>query len=192
MKRFVVFIIIGLLAAGCRSFDVIVKDDPFKGSTIVTADMWHKVTDAKIDNRRALYKKEIVRGKVSNPTVSFEFGAQIIPIIGYQGAPLGNDVYILCDAKNFMVKLIDNNKVMQTQIGSGQSINVQMTNICTLTGRITLTPDIQKAIQNRQNYQISFNIGNDNLTLKATPAQLDAVKKFIATNTPDAGKKEIK
>jgi hypothetical protein len=198
MNRFLTCFVIAFLAVGCRTFDVVVKDDPFKGTTVVTADMWHTVTDARIDNRRVLYQKEIVKGKVLNPTASFEFGAQIIPIIGYQGAPLGNEVYILCDTKNFIVKLLDNNTITQTMLGShhrtdaqGQaSTKVQTTTMCALTGRITLTPDIQKAIQNCQSYQIRFTTGNDNLTLKATPAQLEAVKKFIAINTLDAGKKK--
>lgn len=197
MKRFLVGLCMVSLVVGCRTFNVVVKDDAFKGSTVITADMWHTVTDARIDNRRVLYQKEIIKGKVTNPIVSFEFGAFIYPIIGYQGAPLGNEVYILCDSKNFMVKLLDNNKVTQTSVGSSQTTNamgqtstqVNTTNMCTLTGKIVLTPDIQKAILACQSYQIRFTTGNDNLTLKATPAQLEALKKFLNTNSAEIVKK---
>jgi hypothetical protein len=191
VKQFCSISIIFLLLTGC-GFKVVVKDDPFKQVSVVTADMWHKVIDSKIDNRRVLYQKEIKNGKVTTTTVGFEFFAVITNWMGYNynGETLGNDVYVMCDNKSYKLTIVDANKVQQTHVTSNQSTDasgktsthVGSANSCMLTGKITLTPEVQNAIQECENYMIRFYIGNNTLTLKATPSQLETVKKFLSNN----------
>jgi hypothetical protein len=194
MKRLYYFLFPVLLLAGCGGFQVTVKDDPFKKATVITSDIWHKVIDSNIDNRRVLYQKEINKGKMSNPTVCFEFLASINNS-SYSGEELGHEVYILCDSNSFKLDLVAGNKVQQSQVGSSTTTDsagnnvtqVHSANFCHLTGKIILTPDIQKAILNCRNYQIRFYVGNNTFTLQATEKQLEAVKKFLAveaTNMP--------
>ena len=154
--------------------------------------MWHKVTDSKIDNRRVLYQKEIMNGKVMSTTVAFEFFAVIASGYGYNysGETLGDDVYVMCDNNSYKISIVDANKTKQTQVFSSQSTDasgktstqVGSANSCTLTGKITLTPEVQNAIQECENYMIRFYIGNNTLTLKATPSQLETVKKFLSND----------
>jgi hypothetical protein len=191
VKQFCCILIIFVLLTGC-GFKVVVKDDPFKRASVVTADMWHKVIDSKIDNRRVLYQKEIKNGKASLTIVGFEFQALIMNGFGhnYNGENLGNEVYILCDDKSFKLNLVDGNKVQQTHVSSSQSTGVTgktstqvgSSSSCILTGKITLTPEVQNAIQKCDNYMIRFYTGNNTLTLKATPSQLETVKNFLATD----------
>jgi hypothetical protein len=192
MKRFSAFLFLTLFLIGCSSFKVAVKEDPFKGTISVTTDMWHKVIDSKIDNRRVIYQKEIKNGKVMATTVGFEFYAVIANWgdYNYNGETLGNDVYVLCDNKSYKLNIVDANKVQQTEVYSSQSkgasgstsSQVGSVNTCMLTGKITLTPEVQNAIQKCENYMIRFYIGNNTLTLKATPSQLETVKEFLLNN----------
>jgi hypothetical protein len=187
-----------VFVVGCRSFDVVVKDDPFKGSTVVSADMWHTVTDSRLDNQRMLYEKEIKNGKVSIPTVSFQFFGIVNAFLGYNGEDIGKEVYILCDKNSYKVKINDYRKLVQENVrgqgstnASGQySASVKTIHTSTMTGKISLMPDVQNAILNCNEYMMRFYVGDNPLTLKATSAQLKALKKFIATNTPDAEKKK--
>lgn len=191
MKSLLWIPIVSLFFAGC-GFKVVVSNDPFKKATVVTADMWHKVIDSKIDNQRVIYQKEIVNGKISKPTVSFEFSAAIGDMVGYHyhGEPLGNDVYVLCDANNFKVKLLDNNIITSTHFGRQENTDskgnvntvVNIGHSGYLSGKIILTQDIQQAILNCANYQIRFTVGNNYITLNATSSQLKAVKEFLLTN----------
>jgi hypothetical protein len=202
MKKFIVLSIAAVFVflTACRSFDVVVKKDDFKGTTVVTADMWHKVTDSKIfDNQRFAYEKEIKNGKTSIPTAFFLFQALIFPMWGYNGEDFDKTVYIVCDEKNFKVKMDDYNKVERTDVsGSGStnaagqySASVSTYRRSTITGKFSLTPDIQQAISKCSKYMIRFYVVGNNtpVTLVATEPQLEAVKKFIAANASNIVKK---
>ncbi len=197
MKRFFLCSVMFVFVVGCRSFDVVVKDDPFKGSTVVTADMWHEVVEGNIDNRRVLYEKEIKNGKVLEPTATFNFFLLLIPIYGTLCEPLGKDAYILCDNKSFKVNINDNKRAQQSGIaGSGNTnasgnynASVSSYHTCILSGKITLKPDAQKAILECKTYMLRFYMGSNIVTLKATNAQLTAVKKFLATDATNIQKK---
>jgi len=199
MKRILAFIFLVVFLAGCRSFDVIIKDDPFKKATTVTADMWHKVIDSKIDNQRMLYEKNINNGKVSIPTVSFQFYAIIHPVWGYNGEDLEKQVIILCNNNNFKVNIAEYRKLDQRNVhGSGNtdavgnySASVNTLYTSTITGKFLLMPDVQNAILNCKEYMIRFYFGNTPLTLKATSEQLVAVKKFISTNASSIKKNRL-
>jgi hypothetical protein len=184
-----------------RSFEVVVKDDPFKGTSVITADMWHKVTDNRVfDNQRVLYEKEIKGGRISTPTAFFLFQAFIAPMWGYNGENLEQTVYIVCDNKNFKTNIIGYKKEDRTDVrGSGStdasgnySAHVSTMRTATITGKIVLTPDIQQAISKCSNYMIRFYVtggSNTPITLLATEPQLEAVKKFIAANASNTVKK---
>ncbi|MBN2159511.1 MAG: hypothetical protein JW807_08955 [Spirochaetes bacterium] len=193
MKRILIFVMLCAFIVGCRTFDVVVKKDPFKGSTVVSADMWHKVTDSRIfDNQRFAYEKEIRNGKTLIPTAFFLFQAYIVPLWGYNGEDLEKNIFLVCDSKNFKVRMSEYNKVERTDVSGGGRTDssgnyrssVSTTRVCTITGKFQLTPEIQQAISKCSKYMIRFYLVgvNNPITLEATPAQLEAVKKFIATN----------
>lgn len=204
MKKITLFIIAHFMFAGCASFPVVVTDDPFKGGSVITADMWHSVLDRGIDNTRVLYLKTITVGSVSDPTVKFEFVASDNSYYGdYHGEKIEPDAFILADSISFPVKIIDSfrdsRKVPVVSsfgffypfhrfhyfplyhgviIGSGSQY--------TLTAKIRLSPDICRAILSANKYMIRFYTGDTPLTLRATPRQLDSVKRFLLKGAPGA------
>jgi hypothetical protein len=188
MRKIVSAVALASLLVGCGSFKVVVKDDPFKGATVVTADMWHKVLDSSMDNRRVLYTKEIKNGRVMDPTVSFEFFCVISSFTGYNGESLSPNAVILCDSRSFNVGLynVKTNKQNNIYINNYSAGTYQS---ATLMADLKLSPEIQKAILNCQKYQIRFYHGSTPLTLGTTGSQLDAVKKFLAADASNINKK---
>jgi hypothetical protein len=197
MKRLALFLLLVFFLVGCKGMNIMVKDDPFKKSTVVTADIWHKVMDSKIDNQRVLYEKEIKNGQVTVPAVSFQFYAIIHPWWGYNGEDLGKEVYLSCDDKSFKVNLLDYRNLKQENVSGHGSTNaagqysasVSTTHTATMTGKIMLTPDIQKAIKGCNNFMYRFYVGSNTLTLQATSQQLEVVKKFLEVNASNIIKK---
>jgi len=49
---------------------------------------------------------------------------------------------------------------------------------------IRLTPEIQKALEGAECYQIRFYMGNDPVVLEAAPKQLAALRQFLRTGRP--------
>ncbi len=208
MKYFFSFLLAALFFIGCSSFKVEVKEDPFKGTKFVTVDMWHKVIDQKslvFDNQRFLYEKEIKNGKVLNPTAYFLFNLLVISLWGYNGEDFEKTAYILCDNNKFKANIIDYSKVERTNVSGKAKTNINWvsgetsakseigtSHVCTVSGKIVLTPDIQKAISNCSTYMIRFYLAKNNVpvTLQATNSQLDAVKRFISVD--DSKQKEEK
>ncbi len=201
MKHFFAFLFMVLFLVGCAS-GIVVKEDPFKGTVNVSADMWHKVADHNtmvFDNQRFLYEKEIKNGKVSNPTAYFLFNLFVIPLYGYSGEDFEKTAYIVCDNKNFKANIIDYKNVERasvhgsgsTDAGGSYSAKVGTTHQCTVTGKIVLTPDMLQAISNCSDYMIRFYLVGSNIpvTVKATSGQLNAVKKFISVNASNIEKK---
>ena len=179
------------ILTGCLSFPVVVNKDPFKGISVVTADMWHTVIDSRIDNLRVLYKKEITNGEISDPTVSFAFAADIDPYFyNYHGDDLKPEAYILADSTSFRINLVERNN--ENRQGASYFYNypvvipfyrgfiITSRSQRILTAKLKLTPEIQKAVIVSKSYMIRFYFGDNPLTLEATPKQLESVKKFLA------------
>ncbi|OHD64606.1 MAG: hypothetical protein A2176_08990 [Spirochaetes bacterium RBG_13_51_14] len=198
MKRAFIILLILIFMTGCgRKFLVVVKDDPFKKATTVTADMWHTVSDGNLDNMRALYTKDIKNGIASNPELKLEFSGLLGTYTGYQGEQLEKEAYISTDTKSFKVFLDDltQKEFKDTRSSSDSSLDssgfrssssTRTWHTAHMTGTIILTPDIQKAIIDSKSYMIRVYAGKTPTTLTATPAQLEALKKFLqfdATNT---------
>lgn len=188
MKKLVSAVALVMVLTGCGSFKVVVNNDPFKQSTVVTVDMWHKVVDSRMDNRRVLYTKEIKNGRVLDPTVSFEFFCVINSFYGYNGEDLKPEATVLCDNKNFNVNLfnVKNNKQSNIYVSNYSAGTYHSS---TLLADMKLTLDVQRAIMNCESYMIRFYAGNTPITLKATGSQLDAVKKFLAADATNTRKK---
>ena len=196
MKKFISVIFSFIALAGCKMFPVTVSDDPFRGVTVVTADMWHSVVDRRIDNLRVLYSKTISNGSLSDPTVRFEFVANNDPYYNdYHGEKLGPEAYILTDNKSFTVKLIDSSLIPRkipivSSYGFGffhpfyREIIIGTSEQYTILAKIQLTPEISQAILGAGRYMIRFYTGDTPLTLQATKRQLDSVKTFLLKGAP--------
>jgi hypothetical protein len=197
MKHLFAFLFMALFLFSCRTFEVVIKDDKYKKATIVSVDMWHKVIDSRIDNQRVIYEKEINNGKVSIPTASFFFSATINPVWGYNGEDIEKEAIMLCDDKNINVKFMDYKRTNESTVIGSQSYDTRgnpigaanRVNSSLMSGKIFLTPDIQKAIKNCKSYSMRFYVGHNPLTLQASPEQLAAVKKFLDVNASDAIRK---
>jgi len=194
MKKLFIILIPLLVLNGCVQFRVVVDKDPFKGVSQVTADMWHTVVDSDIDNMRVLYHKEIANGAVSDPVVSFVFVAEIDPYYhNYYGESLKPEAYILTDDKSYRVDLFErkNQKGKTTSVMYGYGyywfmpyyrriiVNSSVQRRI-LTAKARLNAEIQSAIFSSRKYMIRFYVGENTLTLEATPKQLESVKKFLS------------
>ena len=182
----IILLALSFLSTGCSRFPVVVNRDPFKdGVTVITDDMWHTVTDSRIDNTRVLYYKYIKNGEVSEPIVTFEFVAKIDPYYyDYHGESLNPEVYILTDNAQFTEKLIVNENLKQDMEMSRyyySHVRIRTDSWHMLIAKIKLTPEIQQAIIKTKKYMIRFYLGDNPLTLESTPNQLDSVKKFLVT-----------
>jgi hypothetical protein len=205
MKKLVSIILPFVVMTGCISFPVVVKRDPFRGETVVTADMWHTVIDSRIDNIRVLYQKHIKNGVVSEPVVTFWFVATVDPYYyNYNGESLGTEAYVVADDTSFKVNLTENknlgekrSSVMYTYpypyggpyfyFYYNPSVIIRTENRRILIAKIQLTPEIQSAILGATHYMIRFYVGDNPLTLEATPRELASVKKFLLTGMEGAG-----
>ncbi|MBP7737622.1 MAG: hypothetical protein KA369_16695 [Spirochaetes bacterium] len=181
---------------GCASFSVVAQNDPYKGVTDVTVDMWHTVVDSRIDNVRALYHKQISGDRVSDPTVTFVFVAAVDPYYyNYQGESLSREAYLMVDSERFPVTLVDSTNVPMKRNSAvydyyfyGYShffyypgvIIWKETNSRVLTAKIRLASEIRKALAGASSYTMRFYCGDMPITLEATQQQLDALKKFLA------------
>jgi len=182
--------------AGCASFPVVVKNDPFKGVTDVTVDMWHSVVDSRIDNVRTLYHKQIAGDRATDPTATFVFVAAVDPYYyNYQGESINREAYLMVNSVRFPVTLVDNTNVPMKRNSAvydyyfyGYShffyypgvIIWKETNSRVLTAKIRLAPDIRKALAGASSYTMRFYLGDMPVTLEATQRQLEALKKFLA------------
>jgi hypothetical protein len=203
VKKLITIVLPFLVLTGCISFPVVVNRDPFKGETVVTADMWHTVIDSRIDNIRVLYQKHIKNGVVSDPVATLVFVATVDPYYyNYNGESLNPEAYIVADNTSFKVNLIENKNLGEKRssiiynyplIGPyfyfyyNPSIIIRTENRRILIAKLRLTAEIQSAILGATHYMIRFYIGDSPLTLEATPKQLASVKKFLLTGTEGAG-----
>ena len=107
MKRFYVLLLLLAFALGCRSFEVVVKDDPFKKTAVVTADMWFDTLDGKINNEQAVYTKELRGNVFTNPELKLVFKGYIPGYSGYAGDKLEKKVDVSLDDKSFTLNFND-------------------------------------------------------------------------------------
>ncbi len=184
------------IVSGCASFPVVVQNDPYKGVTDVTVDMWHRVVDSRIDNVRTLYHKQIAGDRVSDPTATFVFVAAVDPYYyNYQGESLSREAYLMVDSARFPVTLTDSTNVRMKRNSAFYDYHFygyshffyypgiviwRETNSRVLTARFRLNPDIRKALAGASSYTMRFYLGDMPVTLEATQRQLEALKKFLA------------
>ncbi len=191
MKKLIAMIMPLFFVTGCISFPVVMEKDPFRGVSVVTADMWHSVVEGDVDNLRALYRKDIKNGEVSDPVVSFVFVTEVNPYGTYYGEGLKPEGYILADGKSFKVVLSERNNVKRVTYPPVydvypmwypyyfRGVIIRTVTRHVLTAKLTLTPDIQGAILTSRSYHLRFFLGDNPITLEATPKQLESVKKFL-------------
>ncbi len=192
MKRFFIYLILFSFIIGCgRSFQVIVKDDPFKKTKVVKVEMWHDVIDGSLDNTATVYNRDIKNGKKLPVIINMEFQSGKMSVGGDQGGKLDKKAYISVDDKNFNVKLKDIVSEKKTDYygretytgGTTSTINVNAQNWKQLKCKIKLTPAIEEAIINANKYLIRIYYGGNPTTLQATPDQLAKVKEFLQYGT---------
>ncbi len=193
MKRIFCAGLLGLFAVSCSSFKVVVKEDAFKKTTIVTADMWHKVTEGYLDNMRAIYTKEIKNGIESEPELRLEFQCLIHAFTGCRGDKIDQEGYILVDEKSFKLNLTNLSANITTTVSGSGSTDASGKYSASATthtwghqyASLKIAPDIQKALLDANSYKIRVYNGKDATTLTATSSQLEAVKKFLQTKSAD-------
>jgi hypothetical protein len=97
-KKIIMLFSITTLLFGCGSaFNVLIRDDPFKKSTMVKVEMWHNVVEGYLDNYSMIYEREIKDGKKSPVIVSFKFFASHY----FNGKDLEDKIYLLIDDRSF-------------------------------------------------------------------------------------------
>ena len=166
---------------GCGGFKVLVMDDPFKKTTIVKVNMWHKVVEGYLDNRLIVYEREINQGKKSLTNVSFTFYATS----RFDGKKMEDKIYLLIDGKSFTLPINDIKDDTKTETGmhgvGGPVIHARTYNISQryIYGKFQLTPEIEQAILNCKDYSMRVYMDTETTTLRATDNQLDSVKEFL-------------
>ncbi len=189
-----------IFMTGCASFPVAIHEDPFKGVTIVSVDMWHTVLDSDLDNIRTLYYKKISKSEVSDPIATIVFVGTVDPYYGYHCEGLSREGYIMVDSESFPVNLFENKKERMKHNSMYYNypfffayphfhpyfhfyypgvVIVKESRRCILTAKISLTPDIQRALAGAVSYKIRMYQGEIPVTLEATSRQLEALKKFL-------------
>jgi hypothetical protein len=196
MKRLSVLLILMAFVLGCRSFEVIVKDDPFKKTAVVTADMWHDTLDGKINNEQAIYTKELKGNAFTAPVLKLVFKGYIPGYSGYTGDKLKKKLEISLDGKTYNLNFNDTTYHEFKQAYSTSSTRASEGSFSSssssgewhwadLTATLTLSPELQKSILNSNSLLIRVYTGNDYTTLSASAAQMSALKKFL-TLDPEA------
>jgi hypothetical protein len=199
MKRLVALLIMFVFVMGCRSFEVVVKDDPFKKTAIVTADMWHDTLDGKISNQQALYTKELKGNVFINPVLKLVFKGYIPGYSGYAGDKLEKKVEISLDDKSFNLNFDDTTfhefKQAYSSSSNSSDSNLNSSSFSThssshsssgewhwadLSGTLKLSPELQKSILKSKTLLIRVYTGKDYTTLSASPAQMNALKNFLS------------
>jgi hypothetical protein len=189
MLKFTMLLLSLCLAIGCRSFNVVVENDAFKGVVVVKADMWHKVIEGKLDNLQALYQKEINNGKITDAFIMLQFRAIQHPMLGYNGEDLEKSAYLLIDAKSYKIDMKDmstsRNTYLHGNIGPNyagtSSVTINATPTVALIAKVPLSEQMLADMANAQSLKIRVYTGINPCTLEATSSQLKAVKIFASS-----------
>jgi len=182
-KKIIMLFISSVFLLGCGSgFNVLVRDDPYKKTTMVRVEMWHKVVEGYLDNQSMIYEREIKDGKKFPVIVSFKFYASSY----FNDKEMEDKIYLLIDNESFSLPVTD--KKIETKIKtkmkgftSGKVMvgSARTTESRYIYGRFQLTPEIEKLIIGCNNYSIRVYMDTENTTLKALDGQLKAVKQFL-------------
>jgi hypothetical protein len=181
-KKILFFFFIAAFLFGCRSFNVLVTDDPYKKTTVVKVEMWHNVIEGYLDNQSMIYEREIKDGKKLPVTVLFKFYASSY----FNVKEMEDTIYLLIDDKSFSLPVTD--KKVDTKIktkmkgatsGNVWSGSAHTTESRYIYGKFQLAPEIENLILNCNNYSIRVYMDTETTTLKATDSQLKAVKQFL-------------
>ena len=185
MKK-ILFIFIIFMFVGC-GFKVLVKDDPFKKSTVVSVDMWHEVIEGNLDNVAAKYYREIQGNRKTNAVVNFHFklgammGMVANPYSNHKNVGLDKYAYILIDGESYKLG-IRNLKTDRNLTIYGNNRSLYAGTYNDLYGTLQLNRKIEDKIINSKSVMYRFSAGGDATTLKATSGQLEALKNFLSAN----------
>ena len=178
-------LILGLfLFWGCSSsYNVVVKDDPYKQSVFVRVDMRHKAVEGGLENETMSYEKEIKGGKPSPVTVFFRFYASSY----YNSRELEEKVYLLIDGRYFTLPIFNKkseSEIENTYPGGGRRYYwpgpVYITESRYITGKFQLSSEAEAALGRARDYSFRVYMDSESTTFRATEAELSALKRFLA------------
>jgi len=193
-KVLVIAIALGLLVGCSRSYQIKVESDKFKGSDLLVLEMWHTVVDGDLDNTSLVYKREVKKGKFLPTIADFTFQSGRMSFGGDQGGDLEKKAYIMAGDKKFEMALSNTKSKENVDLyasgnsyGSSDSynVNVHAQNWKVLKCTLALTPEIENAIVNCDNYMLRFYYGGRATTLQATPDQLVKLKELLNLKLTD-------
>ena len=190
MKKTIILSVLIVVVMGCESYHVKVSDDQFKKSKVLKVEMWHKVLEGNLDNRSAVYIREIKDGKNQPITVNFHFragdlmrSAMMSPFgTTNRTVELDEEAYILIDDVSNKLPVTNRqlDRTMTVWSGSGAIYGGTHDD---LYGTLELSSDIAKKISRAKNIQYRFYAKGEPTTLEATPKQLESLKEFVS-NAP--------
>jgi hypothetical protein len=186
-KLYIILVIVSLLGcvlSGCApSYNIVVRDDPYKKSVLVRLDMRHKAVEGGLENETASYEREIKDGKPLPATVFFRVYAPSY----FNGRELEEKVYLRIDGKYFTLPVY--NKKTETETESSYPAGgrryywpgpVYTTESRYITGKFQLTPEAEEALGKAKEYTFRVYMDSESTTFKATVDQLGALQQFLA------------
>lgn len=185
MKHLLFPAMLVMFIAGCASYNVDVKDNPFTKVKEVELKMWHQVVSGNLDNIEAIYLCEIKDGKRNPSKVKFHFqlgammGAWANPQARYRNVNIDQVAHILVDDASYELKVFEiQTDKWHTIIGhkgyvSGGTYNEMYCSV-------VLSPAIEKQIQNASKVMYRFSAGGEATVLQAKPDQLKKMKEFFS------------
>lgn len=178
MKKilFPLIVLLGFFYA-CGGFQVKVENDEFKKAKVISLDIWHKLIQGSLDNRRALYTCEVKDGVRGPSEVRFlirfseaNWGGISIK----QGINLDPDAFVLIDG--------DTTKVTMTDLTSEHGISGGFwttSSYADMQGVIKLTADMERKMKTAKEIKYRFSVRGTNAVFQADEEQLLAMREFF-------------
>ncbi len=191
-KLFLIFFIsLFSLYMGCGSGQVKTTYDEFKGATVVTMNMVHKITDwnaLMLMSWKGDYSREIVKGKKQPVIVSFMLrasGGQDDLLL--QIDPLEPKAFVKVDDTTFNLSLAEmsatqHNNYSESSIQVGPRKSFDKSSYRIYTGKIALDGNIEKAIMKSSSMMYRLYSGTKPITLQVNDDQLASIKEFLTTD----------
>lgn len=183
-----------ILFTGCATY-ITVMNDPYANEMVVKYEKPFMVIEGKLKSTRTCFTRRIKNGVKAPATIEIELKGDTGRRKGYHGEGLDEEAYVLVDSTSFPIKLQSrkNNKSMSLsghETGRGimtdsslsmhSTLTASLDYECYLAAAITMTPDMEKAMEKASKLSIRISTGGKHTILKASDSQLEMIREFIA------------